>query len=210
MNWFNKIRKSRWALRGRAEIKKIIEEKRKNQKPIKIILGAGYHSQTSGEWVNTDLPQFDVTNESHWKYLFENIKIDNLFAEHVFEHLTLQQNKIAINLIYQYLKPGGVFRFVVPDGYNPDKNYIDYVKPNGTGPGCNDHKLLWNIDLMLETFSNSGFMVISKENYSKEGILFSSELNKANGEVIRTVTNPDRQNWELKNYSSLIIDFVKK
>ncbi|WP_317899502.1 hypothetical protein [Aurantibacillus circumpalustris] len=210
MGFITEIKRYRWAVLGRKKIKKCVKEKQRNAQAIKIILGAGHHQLTSGDWINTDLPQFDVTKSDQWNYIFGALKIDNLLAEHVFEHLTLEQNKIAFDLIYSYLKPKGVFRFAVPDGYHPDKKYIDYVKPLGSGPGSDDHKLLWTIDLINETFSGSKFKIIPREYYSKEGNLVSTELRATDGKILRTAGNSDKQDTEIKNYSSLIIDFVKE
>lgn len=205
----NKLRHYRWVILGRKKIKAKINNAHKNKLTIKIVLGASHILAEEEGWINTDLPHFDITKEGDWLKIMGANKADNFLAEHVFEHLTLQQNKIVIGLIYKYLKPKGTLRFAVPDGYHSDENYINYVKPNGIGPGCDDHKLLWTIDLIMETFGNSNFEIIPREYYNKEGILFSSQLSLNSGFIHRTVTNPNKQNWELNNYSSLIVDFIK-
>ncbi len=38
-----------------------------------------------------------------------------IFSAHVLEHISLSDFQIAMNNIYSYLKPGGVFRAIVPD-----------------------------------------------------------------------------------------------
>jgi len=40
---------------------------------------------------------------------------DLVFASHVLEHLSYSDFHTALNNIYKYLKPGGIFRFIVPD-----------------------------------------------------------------------------------------------
>ncbi|MFP4008818.1 MAG: class I SAM-dependent methyltransferase, partial [Spirulinaceae cyanobacterium] len=40
---------------------------------------------------------------------------DLVYAAHVLEHLSLTDFHIALDNIYSYLKPGGIFRAVVPD-----------------------------------------------------------------------------------------------
>lgn len=209
MNWFQHIRRLRWAHLGRKELKALVESKHKNNEAIKVILGAGHHSLTSGEWINTDLPQFDITEAEHWKYIFGEVRINNVLAEHVFEHLTLDETKIAFAFIHHHLKPKGIFRLAVPDGYHPDPTYIDYVKPNGNGPGCEDHKLLWNKDMIEHVFADSGLHIHALEYHTKAGELISHPLDPLNGNIIRTATAANKQNWELKNYTSLIVDFVK-
>ena len=47
-----------------------------------------------------------------------NIKPEScelVFASHVLEHLSLSDFHIALNNIYSYLQPGGIFRAIVPD-----------------------------------------------------------------------------------------------
>ena len=46
---------------------------------------------------------------------------DLVFASHVLEHLSYSDFHTALNNIYKYLKPGGIFRFIVPDL----KKYVD-------------------------------------------------------------------------------------
>lgn len=41
--------------------------------------------------------------------------VDHLYCSHVLEHLALEDFRTALRNSYQLLKPGGVFRFVLPD-----------------------------------------------------------------------------------------------
>jgi predicted SAM-dependent methyltransferase len=52
--------------------------------------------------------------------IVKGLKIGNclfeiIFAAHVLEHLSLSDFHVAMSNIYSYLKPGGVFRTIVPD-----------------------------------------------------------------------------------------------
>ncbi|MDB9312600.1 methyltransferase domain-containing protein [Spirulina sp. CS-785/01] len=49
---------------------------------------------------------------------------DLIYASHVLEHLTLTDFHTAMDHIYSYLKPGGVFRAIVPDLGNLIATYI--------------------------------------------------------------------------------------
>lgn len=40
---------------------------------------------------------------------------DGVFCSHVLEHLTLEEFRQALKNSYDYLKPGGIFRLIVPD-----------------------------------------------------------------------------------------------
>ncbi len=206
----NKLRRYRWGLIGRNQIKKLVRLKHQQGQAIKIILGSSDHNALNGEWINTDIPQFDITNENHWAYIFGDIKIDNLLAEHVMEHLTEEQNRKVIHLIHLYLNQKAVFRFAVPDGNHPDQSYIKYVKPNGNGPGCDDHKMLWTIEIANNLFDPNKFTIQPLEFYDKLGKLNTFPFDNNNGFINRTFSNPNKADWQFKNYTSLIIDLTKK
>ena len=69
--------------------------------------------------------------------------MDAILAEHVWEHLDCFAAIVAAQNCFKYLKPGGYIRVAVPDGWHPDKDYIDYVKPGGWGAGSDDHHVLY-------------------------------------------------------------------
>jgi SAM-dependent methyltransferase len=62
------------------------------------------------------------------KNLCEDNEADNIFCSHVLEHVSLVDGKKMLKNIYKMLKPGGVFRIVVPSlesriiRYNKDKD----------------------------------------------------------------------------------------
>jgi hypothetical protein len=58
--WLNKLRRYRWAVTGRRNIKTLVRQKHNNNQAIKIILGSSDHSPLNGDWINTDIPQFDI------------------------------------------------------------------------------------------------------------------------------------------------------
>ena len=67
---------------------------------------------------------------------------DAIFCSHVLEHLTLEDMRRALRNIYAMLKPGGVFRLIVPDIEIRIKRYVDssestraheFVKMSGLG-----------------------------------------------------------------------------
>lgn len=49
--------------------------------------------------------------------------VDNLYCSHVLEHLSLEDFRAALRNSYRSLKPGGVFRFVLPDLENLINQY---------------------------------------------------------------------------------------
>src|SRR5258708_682997 len=113
------------------------------QKKIKFNVGsAGVNPDKT--WYPTDIDTLNLTKESDWKKLLLFLRLDNIMAEHVWEHLTDEDTILANKNSYKYLKKKGVLRLAVPDGFHPDKEYLDYVRPGGNGLGADDHKIIYN------------------------------------------------------------------
>lgn len=92
-----------------------LENALQNLSPIKIIVGA---NETSFEgWVSTNKDTLNLLVEKNWANYFKHASIDALFAEHVWEHLTLEDGAKACRNCFEYLKPGGLLRIAVPDGF---------------------------------------------------------------------------------------------
>ena len=210
MGIINKIRRKRWEIVGRNQLKKQVRELAKNKSSIKVVLGASHITPAMEGWIKTDLPQFDITNENHWKEIFGNNKVDNFLAEHVLEHLTLEQNKTFFSLLKKHLKVNGIFRIAVPDGYHTSSEYINFVKPMGTGPGCEDHKMLWNVDLINSFADEFGFELAKLEYYNKEGNFNTTDFSETNGYIYRSFKNCIANKNVISGYSSLIVDLTNK
>ena len=110
--------------------------KNKNQQhppgePLQIVVGAGNKYQEG--WIPIEQLTLDILKWWNWKYLFGKRKIDHILAEHVWEQLTLNEANIALKNCHHFLKGGGRVRLAAPDGHHPDPEYIEYVKPGGTG-----------------------------------------------------------------------------
>jgi predicted SAM-dependent methyltransferase len=207
MNWLNKLRKYRWAVTGRKKIKTLVKQKQSKNESIKIILGSSNHTAESGEWINTDIPQFDITNPSHWEYIFSDIKIDNLLAEHVLEHLTREQILTTLKLARKFLKESGVFRIAIPDKNNPDPTYRDATRPGGNGPGADDHKVFLSHNDFIELAQKTSFKLLPLEYFDSEHKFHFTEYGIENGIVQRS----KQQNYTYDKYpayTSLVIDLV--
>jgi SAM-dependent methyltransferase len=59
----------------------------------------------------------------------KNKGVDLIYSSHVLEHLSFVDMHKAIENVYQYLKPGGVFRCVLPDMERYCKRYIESESP---------------------------------------------------------------------------------
>jgi len=176
-------------------------------KEIKLLVGAGL-TKFKG-WFNTDVQFLDITDESDFQKLFSKRKIDKVLAEHVLEHLTPEQLKLAAINFYKYSAQEINIRIAVPDGFHKDSKYIEQVKPGGTGNGADDHKHLFNYKSLSEVFENAGFKATPIEYWNEEKEFYTVYKNDGNGIIRRSFINDKRNSGGSPNYTSLIIDFTK-
>ena len=189
--------------RRRKKIQYDIKSKRK------INVGSGNISIGEG-WLNCDIQDLDITDKKKWDILLASAKtIDNIFAEHVWEHLTDEQRFLANQNCYTFLAEGGRLRIAVPDGFHPNKEYIENVKPNGKGAGSEDHKILLNYKTLQSELENVGFKVILLEYWDDNGNFHFEKWDKSHGNVKRSKDNDHRNSKGNLVYTSLIVDAIK-
>jgi predicted SAM-dependent methyltransferase len=180
----------------------------RNENDFNIIIGAG-DTKYNG-WISTDINTLDITSFNSWQFLFKINSLDNILAEHIFEHLTFEEAVIACNNCNKFLKKGGNLRIAVPDGYFPNKNYIESVKPGGLGPGAKDHKQLYNFKSIQKIFNSKIFDYELIEYFDQNGKFNNNMLDINKGYIIRSRFNDERNTINKINYTSLIIDLIKK
>lgn len=190
-----------------------------NNSFIKIIIGSGGTNYNG--WFSTDIDFLNVLDELAWEKFFRENTIDNLLAEHVFEHLKKEECELALTLCYRYLKHGGNIRIAVPDGYHTDLNYLEMVKPKGWGCGSFDHQELYNYKVLSGILINIGFDVNLIEWFDENGNFNQSEMNSQFGYIERagrhiTCNSSSCTKCKLYDrcrkikYTSLIIDAIKR
>lgn len=189
---------------GRAQIQQQVTEKLAQGEAVKVVLGAGV-TQFDG-WIKTDLPYFDVLNASHWRQLFPPNAIHRLLAEHVFEHLTTEQFARFLHLAKPYLADKGRIRIAVPDGNHPDTVYIDRVRPNGTGEGADDHKVLYTYELITPILENAGYDYQLVEYFDTAGEFHQIAWDTDDGMIARSADYDARNQAKPLTYTSLIVD----
>ena len=185
----------------------ILKIKTKIQTNYKIIIGAG-GTNYSG-WIPTDQISIDLLNNYSFSKFFKKNSISNILAEHVFEHLDFQQGVIAINNCYEYLKVGGSIRIAVPDGNFPNEDYIKHVKPNGTGLGAMDHKILYTYDTIIKLFDKKKFLINLIEYFEEDGEFIQNYNEEKNGYIMRSRNNDHRNTENTIKYTSIIVDAIK-
>jgi len=173
----------------------------------KIIVGAADTNYPN--WISTDYPALDITNPDSIKKYFDKDSIKAVLSEHVFEHLTLQQAESSLLIIKEYLVSGGYLRIAIPDGYHPSQQYIDAVKPGGSGPGSDDHKVLYNHKTICELIKKSGFKVKLLEWFDHQGEFHFVDWLPETGFIKRSSRFDPRNNINKLNYTSLIVDAIK-
>ncbi|NEP77367.1 MAG: hypothetical protein F6K39_03770 [Okeania sp. SIO3B3] len=200
------------------------------QGKMQVVLGAGGEGLEG--WKNTDIDQLDIRDGLSWSRLFYPASLDNLLAEHVLEHLTLEEALTAFQHIYSYMRQGGVFRIAVPDAYHPSLYYRELVKPGGLETPF-EHKAFLDYKVLTMLAHKSGFVVNLLEYFDENGNFHQKDYSEESGVIRRCAKNnigldssnndvmhkfyssipkPLRQQFcERKmTYTSLIADLIKR
>ncbi|MGN6194449.1 MAG: class I SAM-dependent methyltransferase [Ginsengibacter sp.] len=178
------------------------------QKKIKINVGSAAKN-FDNNWLATDIETLNLTKIKDWKKLLFFLKVDNIMAEHVWEHLTELDTELANQNCFKFLKKGGILRIAVPDGFHPNTKYIDHVKPGGRGSGAEDHKILYNYKLMTERLQKVGFKVQLLEYWDENGKFHFIDWSDEGGHIRRSKRYDRRNQNGTLSYTSLIVDAVK-
>jgi predicted SAM-dependent methyltransferase len=173
--------------------------------PLRVMLGAGPF-QVEG-WFQTDKEILDVTSHDDWNHLFEPASIDSLLSEHMFEHLTEDEARTALIECHRYLKPEGLFRLAVPDGYRRDVAYVKEVAPPNDG-----HKVLYDIDTLTALLQSVGFNTTPLEYFDKQEQFHAVPWDENEGMIHRSVRFDSQQAFQRDGlfYTSLIVDARKQ
>ena len=190
-------------LRFRFNLKRFSKEKHN----LSIIIGAS--GDSSKGWISTEFSWHDITSQQSWSNFFEPGKVKRILAEHVLEHLSMEEAVRATQNFYKYLEPGGYVRIAVPDGNHSSPEYIENVRPGGIGPGALDHKLLYTFSTLKTLFSSQGFIVEGLEYFSDSGVFISNDWKTEDGMIHRSYLNDERNKGGVNNYTSIIIDAFK-
>lgn len=190
--------------RGSRRFQKLI----KQPGPLRLVIGAS--GVFDDGWIGTDIQYLNLLIPEHWERSLQTDSVDAMLAEHVWEHLTPEQGLIGAKRCFQYMKPGGYLRVAVPDGYQPDPNYINHVKPGGTGEGADDHKVLYNHETFAALFEQAGFQVKRLESFDDQGAFHENTWDEKDGKIFRSKRFDGRNQGDVLGYTSIILDAYKK
>jgi len=127
----------------------------------------------------------------------------------VWEHLTADDARRAQRNAHTFLKPGGHLRLAVPDGRHPDPAYLERVRPGGTGPGADDHKVLYTVETLSRSLEAAGFEVRPLEYWDARGEFQFCDWSTADGKIVRSRRFDPRNATGTLAYTSLIVDAIK-
>jgi predicted SAM-dependent methyltransferase len=186
----------------------ILKSRLKNADEIKLIIGASGTFQPG--WIATDEHQLNLLKPEVWDSYLKGREVSTILAEHVWEHLDLNQGVKAAQTCYRFLKKGGRLRVAVPDGHFPDPVYINHVKPMGIGPGADDHKVLYTYQTLGKVFEDAGFKSELLEYFDENGQFHNMTWNKQDGMVSRSLRYDERNEPGKIRYTSIILDAIKE
>ncbi|EDM37240.1 hypothetical protein PBAL39_05558 [Pedobacter sp. BAL39] len=179
---------------------------RKATGPVNIIIGS--EKTAYDNWLPTNIESLNLLEVSSFQNLLGDKKATKFLAEHVFEHISYTDALTALKNCYQFMEKGGTIRIAVPDGFHPNKDYIDMVKPGGHGEGAHDHKLLYDYKKLTKVLEDAGFKTTLQEYYDEQHQFHYQDWNSEDGHIIRSRRYDKRFNEPL-GYSSLIVDGKK-
>jgi predicted SAM-dependent methyltransferase len=177
------------------------------RKPRRLVVGAG--GVCDPGWLSTNIEVLNILKEHDWGRIFREGTIDTVLSEHVWEHLTEEEGRVAAELSFRYLRPGGYCRIAVPDGLCPDQAYIQAVRPGGDLKGRHAHKVMYTYRTLGALFSSVGFAVTFYEFYDEEAVFNYQEWDPSGGKVWRSKRFDQRNADGKLRYTSLVMDAFK-
>ncbi len=174
--------------------------------PIRLFLSAGPYTREN--FIATQQEELDLLKREDWEQSFGERKVAVIVAEHVWEHLTVEEGRIAAQMCYDYLEGGGFVRCGVPDAYFPDEEYQRMVAVNGPGPAA-DHKVVYDYRMLRVVFESAGFDVQLLEWWDAAGRFHCEDWNPDDGLIYRSRRFDSRNQTGKLGFTSLILDAVK-
>ncbi|HSL03335.1 MAG TPA: hypothetical protein VK901_07340 [Nitrospiraceae bacterium] len=178
-----------------------------SQDQVRIVVGAA-EDRYEG-WIATDKNMLSLLREHDWAYHFKSNPVDAILAEHVWEHLDCFGAIMAAQNCFKYLKPGGYMRVAVPDGWHPDKDYIDCVKPGGWGAGSKDHHVLYTYRSLKTVFTLVGFDILFLEYFDESRTFHYLDWSPTDGMIKRSKRFDSRNRRRELAYTSIVLDARK-
>ena len=175
----------------------------------RIRLAIGSETHCSEDWIPAESDQIDLANAASWSSFFQKSSVDAILAEHVWEHLSEHDGKIAARNCFQFLQPGGYLRVAVPDGFHPSQPRQALGRLGGSEIGTVGCGTLYNYRSFANAFLAVGFQVQLIEFFDQEGVFHSNHWDVSKGLVKRSLLFDERNTAQPFAYTSLVLDAIK-
>jgi len=178
---------------------------------VRVIIGAGETNQDG--WHSTQESELNILDPGSWRRNFAPCSITHLLAEHVWEHLTLEEGITAARNCYAYMADGGLLRVAVPDGNFRNDSYQDMVKVGGPGPRDHpaaSHKIVYRAQELAAVFIDAGFQTELLEYCDEGGDFHYRYWNEADGRIGRSFRFDTRNSQSELGMVSIILDAKKE
>lgn len=177
---------------------------------MKVMIGAG--ETTLPGWIATNETELNLVNRESFQQFFGQQKAQAMLAEHVWEHLTIDEGIVAAKNCYDYLEEGGYLRIAVPDGNFHDPDFLQLVQVGGPGPEDHPaftHKVLYDYQRLINVFEEAGFMIDLLEYCDEQEVFHYKYWNPADGKIGRSLRFDTRNSREKMGMVSIILDAHK-
>ena len=177
---------------------------------MKVIIGAGKTSFDG--WISTQETELNLLDRSTFERMFKEEKTTAFLAEHVWEHMTLDNGIIAARNCYDFLEDGGYIRAAVPDKNFRNEWYQNMVQVGGNGDPNHpafSHKIVYDYKLFKSIFEQVGFDVELLEYCDENGDFHYKHWNEADGRIGRSFRFDTRNSPEKLGMVSIITDAKK-
>jgi predicted SAM-dependent methyltransferase len=173
--------------------------------PLNVVIGGGERDYAG--WIKTDRDLLDITRPLDWQALFRPDSIDRLLCEHVLEHLSDEECRAALSECYKHIKPGGLFRAAVPDGYRRDAAYVAEVAPPNAG-----HKQLFTVDTFVPLLESAGFRATPLEYFDAAEEFHARDWDERDGTIFRSARFDTQEEFRRGPlcYTSVVVDARKQ
>jgi predicted SAM-dependent methyltransferase len=129
--------------------------------PVLLNLGAGPRGVDDRHWVNVDgAPDRSVQALVDFSrpLPFDDAVFDGVFCEHVLEHFAQADGERLAREVRRVLKPGGVFRVIVPDAEFVLRSYFDRPDALASARGGSDGTAMESVNAYFRQRYEHQFM----------------------------------------------------
>ena len=170
----------------RSRIRRLLTTK---SSPVFLNLGAGPRGVDDRHWVNVDgsaAPGVRFLIDLRRPLPFQDASFDGVFCEHVLEHFGQEDGERLAGEARRLLRPGGVFRVIVPDAEHVLRLYLDapdelVAARNDRGGGTAmemvnsyfrqryEHQFMYDWPTLAQTLRRAGFADVRRSRFREPG-----------------------------------------